>query len=125
MKNIKSGLYICKCYWKNSKTNELFPVLKFGMTKDIDKRMNRYNENGNIYKLISFYPAKKHIERRERDVKSDYFDEHFRMTNSEHMPFESGLFKYMHKALTVCTSREFREHKNPSKYMDNLEEINQ
>ena len=121
MTEIKSGLYICKCYWKNVRTGRICPILKFGMTTNIDKRMERYNEKYDVYKLIAFYPAKKHIKRRERDVKDDYFEDHFRMTNSEHMPFESGLFKYMHEALTTCSKREFIEHKNPSKFRDNLE----
>jgi hypothetical protein len=79
----------------------MFPVLKFGRTKNIDTRMYYYNRKGPIYKLISFFPCKeKELKQREGWFKAySSFDEELRYTLSEHLNFQSGYFKRMYDDL--------------------------
>lgn len=98
---MKSGLYICKCYWMNSRTKEMYPVLKFGMTTNIDTRMYHYNKNGDKYKLLAFLPCSvKYLKERERYFKEySYFSDWCRISRSEHIEYDKGYFKKMYSDL--------------------------
>jgi hypothetical protein len=120
MKLFKSGLYICKTYRWNISRGLMYPVLKLGYTLDIKKRMDYYNKEGVQYFLISFFPVKENVKRIEYDLKSQYFSDHFRMTNSEHMDFETGLFKYMHNSISECVKIKY---KHDEKGLHNLKQI--
>jgi hypothetical protein len=119
--NKKSGLYICKCYWFNNTTNRILPILKFGYTTNIDVRMKYYNKNGCNYKLLKFFNCD-FAKEREAYIKEHFFSEHFRMTNSEHFKFESGLFKYMINSINEELENKYIRRKD-SKFLYDLERI--
>ena len=98
---MNSGLYICKCYWMNVRTKQMYPVLKFGMTTNIDTRMYHYNKNGGNYKLLAFLPcSSKYLKEREDYFKEySYFADWCRKSKSEHIVYDKGYFKKMHSDL--------------------------
>jgi hypothetical protein len=112
--NIKSGLYIVKCYWKNTRTNQLIPVLKFGYTSNIDTRMYHYNKKSS-YKLLYFAPCKGYLKEREGYIKEYGCDEityHCRCSLSEHMMYEKGLFKKMYNDVFDASKIDIKTRKN-------------
>lgn len=98
---MKSGLYICKSYWMNARTREMYPVLKFGRTTNIDTRMYHYNKKVKSYKLLAFFPcSKKYLIEREKYFKGNSrFSDDCRMSNSEHIKYEKGYFRMMYEDL--------------------------
>jgi hypothetical protein len=92
----------------------MYPVLKFGYTSDINNRMMYYNKTA-TYKLLFFSSCKNFLKEREYYIKnwghSEIVD-HCRMTNSEHIVFESGLFKKMYKDVLEATSMDIKKTKN-------------
>jgi hypothetical protein len=99
---MKSGLYIAKCYWKNTRTNEISPMLKYGYTSNIETRMFHYTKNGATYKLLSFFPCKDYLKERENYVQlegPDCITDQFRCNRSEYIEFQTGYFKQMYNAL--------------------------
>jgi hypothetical protein len=96
----KSGLYICKCYHKNLDTGKIIPVLKFGMTNNIDTRMYYYNRDGIKKKLIAFFPCNNAKFREELFKDCSSFEDDLRMNyGSEHIDFQSGYFRRMYNEL--------------------------
>lgn len=85
----------------NVRTKEIYPVLKFGMTTNIDIRMYHYNKNGSNYKLLAFFPCSaKYLNERERYFKEySYFSDWCRISRSEHIEYVKGYFKKMHSDL--------------------------
>ena len=95
------GLYICKTYWAySSEPKKIFPVLKYGMTGNINTRMKYYNRNG-TYKLIAFFPCND-IKFREYLVQKER--EEYRLTRSEHEQYYSGLFKELYKEVNYAAN---------------------
>jgi len=110
---MNSGLYICKCYWTNTRTKKMFPVLKFGMTKNINTRLYYYNKNGQCYKLIAFFPcASIYLKEREDYFKEhSYFSDWSRISRSEHIEYEKGYFKKMYKDLKEAAELKIKKTK--------------
>ena len=104
VKNV--GLYIVKCYIK--KNSKLIPCIKFGYTKNINVRLEKF---GNRYTLIKFYPTI-YPEWRESYIKRFYFEDHFRISNNEHFEFESGLLKYMDEAILDSLDYKLKRNEN-------------
>jgi hypothetical protein len=107
---MKSGLYICKCYWMDVRTKEISPVLKFGMTTNIDTRMYHYNKRGSKYKLLAFFPcSKRYLKEREDYFKEySYFSDWCRISRSEHIEYEKGYFKKMFSDLKDAADIKIR-----------------
>ena len=102
---MKSGLYVCKCYWLNSRTKELSVMLKYGYTNNIDTRMYYYNKKA-TYKLLYFKPCKGFLKERE-EYMQEYghpdIHETWRLNRSEHIEYKRGLFRILYNAVNeVC-----------------------
>jgi hypothetical protein len=105
------GLYICKTYWGRS--NRIFPVLKFGMTSNIKKRMEYFNKNS-TYKLLAFFECED-IEIRERYfMEYSSFKNYMRASNckNEHIEYEKYLFKSMYRELKEISEIKIAKKKN-------------
>lgn len=99
---MKSGLYICKCYQVCLNTWKVTPVLKFGMTSDIDKRMYFYNKDVKRKQLLAFFPCKKEETKFREDLFKEFssFADNLRCQKHEYIDFESGYFRRMYNDLT-------------------------
>jgi len=113
---MKSGLYIAKCYWKNTGTNRVFPVLKYGYTKNIDTRMSYYNDHKKhiiAYQLVCFFPCNNKLKQREEFIRDenynrDIFDEwRARGYRSEHIPYSSSMFRSLYYAVKQASELKF------------------
>ena len=109
------GLYICKTYRKNIRTGEIFPVLKYGKTNNIETRMKYYNKKS-TYKLLAFFPVKNYLDKRESFIQNEY--EEYRLTRNEHIKYEKGSFKILYNQVKEAASVEIFKTKNGFMYKD-------
>lgn len=95
------GLYIMKCYWAySSAPKKIFPVLKYGMTGNLNTRMKYYEKIG-TYKLLAFFPCndikfREHLVQKER--------EWYRLSRTEHEIYHKGLFKELYKEVEYAAN---------------------
>jgi hypothetical protein len=102
------GLYIMKCYWAYSRApKKIFPVLKYGMTGNLNTRKKYYDRIGS-YKLLAFFPCND-IKFRESLVHKER--ESYRLTGSEHEIYYKGLFKELYKEVKYAANMEIYTHK--------------
>jgi hypothetical protein len=105
------GLYICKTYWKNVRTGRMFPVLKYGKTKNIDKRLEHYNKNA-TYKLLAFFPCSDFLDERESYIhRFGYFADDYRLTRSEHIIFNTNDFKKLYEDVLHASTVKIKRKK--------------
>lgn len=103
------GLYICKTYWAySSEPKKSFPVLKYGMTGNINTRMDYYNKNS-TYKLLAFFPCD-NIKIRESLVHRTR--DEYRLTKSEHETYHKGLFKELYNEVKQAANCKITKRKN-------------
>jgi len=105
----------------NARTKEMWPVLKYGRTNNIETRMRYYNRKGQYYKLVAFFPcSKKHLVDRE-----DHFKEHssfswdWRCDRDEYIEYSSGKFKKMYQELKEISEMQIKimKEKNGCKFL--------
>lgn len=102
------GLYICKTYWTIN--GKVIPVLKYGKTNNIETRMKHYNKEFKRYNLISFFPCHNFLDVRENLVQQQH--EEYRMSKTEHLIYESGIFKRLHQEIKEAANCKITRTKN-------------
>ena len=111
---MKSGMYICKCYWKVLNTDKIKVVLKYGITNNIDTRMHHYNKNGKFYQLLYFRNCKDYLKVREDYLKewgADCITETWKSTKSEHIEYNKGYFKSIYKSINEACDFKIKRNK--------------
>jgi len=78
----------------------MHPVLKFGMTNNIDTRMYYYNRDGIKKKLMAFFPCDDAKFREDLFKEDSSFAYDLRGQKHEYIDFKSGYFKRMYNDLT-------------------------
>ena len=112
---MKSGMYICKCYWKGLTTGKITIVLKYGITNNIDVRMKHYNKNGKHYQLLYFRPCKDYLKIRENYLKEwgpDCIKDTWRLQSSEHIEYNKGYFKSIFKSINEACDFKIKRNKH-------------
>ena len=90
-----------KCYWAYSNApKKIFPVLKYGITGNLNTRKKYYDKIG-TYKLLVFFPCND-IKFRESLIHKER--ESYRLTKNEHEIYHKGLFKELYQQVEYAAN---------------------
>jgi hypothetical protein len=89
----------------------MHPVLKFGMTNNIDTRMYYYNRDGIKKQLIAFFPCNDAKFREDLFKEDSSFAYDLRGQRDEYIDFESGYFRRMYNDLKHFSTVQWKKNK--------------